>query len=155
MKKSLLYLLCLFLFVACKKETDLEKYNKGLIGLWTNSGALIKYYNNAGNQIYEEELKGEGSFINIEFRPNITVNASITDTEYYSSKYDIVNYENKKFIEFYSLALFNTQYFEIQSRTANEMYWKTKFTNITYHDPETDEMGDASYAILTVKLLKN
>src|SRR5690606_14949709 len=104
MKKSIVSLMCLFLFVACKKETELEKYNKDIIGVWSHLGNLIKYYDNTGVQIYQEELKEEGTFKNIEFKSNLTVTASISNNESYSSKYDLINYENKKFIEFYSLA---------------------------------------------------
>lgn len=155
MKKSIVSLMCLFVFAACKKETELEKYNKDIIGLWIHSGNLIKYYDNTGAQIYQEELKAEGTFKNIEFRSNLTVTASITNAESYFSKYDLIDYENKKFVEFYSLALFNAQYFQILSKTASEMVWKTKFTNIEFFDEDIEDNVVADYAILTINLVKN
>lgn len=124
------------------------------MGIWSLTSNKIVYYSASGQKLHEEELAGEGTFSSVQFKSDVTAYLNVKEGEGYNSAYDIVTLENKKYMEFYSFAIFNSQYFEIQSKNATNMVWKMKFSQVEYDD-ESGGTSIADYAILTLNLMKN
>lgn len=155
MKKCLIIVFFAMLAIGCKKESELSKFNNSIQGTWKVQSNKLEYYSGTNQKTHENVLSGDGTFKEITFSENLTAGILVYDNSVISSRYDIINTDGKRFVEFNSILLFDTQYFELASSSKTAMTWKVKFTDIQYEDDQTGETVLAPYAILTIQLNKN
>ncbi len=154
MKLYITIVLVAILAAGCKKESELAKFNESIQGSWTLQSNKLEYYNSSNEKQYEEVLSGQGSFKEITFAQNLMASIKTYDDTNINSKYDIINNDGSKYIEFNDAMVFDAQYFQIVSASESAMTWKIKFNSIQYEDTQTGEAVIAPFAILTLQLIK-
>ena len=153
MKKFIIIACIAVAFGGCKKETEIEKFNETIQGTWSLQSNKIEYYD-AGTKEYEEVLSGAGTFQEVTFLNNLTARFVVHDGTLLSTGYDISDIEGKRYVEFFNIAVFEAQGFEVSSSSSSNMKWVKNYINIQFENKETGEIKIASKAVLTLQLIK-
>ena len=153
MRKLLVMVWLAIAVSGCKKDSEIEKFNEVVQGTWALQSNKIEYYD-SGNKEYQETFSGNGTFQEVTFHGNLTAQFMVHDGTLLSSGYNMSDINGKRYVEFFNIAVFEAQGFEIAASSPSAMTWTKNYVNIQYENKETGEIKVSPNAVLTLQLAK-
>lgn len=154
-KKLMLFAVMAILVAGCKKDgSQVVKINDDLMGKWSIQSNKIVYYDQSGQEEYQEVLSGNSIVEEISFMEGLNANIVTEVGEVLQTRYNLIEENKLIYIELYDAAIFDAHIWKIMESSSKNMTWDVNFSNIKYEDKETGEIVEAPKATLTLKFNK-